>query len=84
MARKVNIILDEHSEVFGTGQEGRPERERYKPGSVTVGTKGVGGPGGPEASGFLLGSLQGVKRNARWWAKPSKILQLLQEEFLPS
>lgn len=39
MARKVNIILDEHSEVFGTGQEGRPERERYKPGSVTVGPR---------------------------------------------
>lgn len=59
MAREVDIILDEHSEVFGTVYECRPEREREaKWGSVTTGAEGGSGPVGPKASGLLLGSMR--------------------------
>ena len=50
VAGEVNVILDEHSEVFSTVQERRPERETRH--------RGISGPAGPEASGLLLGSLQ--------------------------
>lgn len=49
VAREVDVILDEHSEVFSTVQECGPER----------GETGISvGPMGPRASGFWLGSLQ--------------------------
>lgn len=51
VAREVDIILDEHSEVFSTVQECRPAEKNVTWESVSTETKGVSGPMG---AGFWL------------------------------